>query len=77
MTHSQVFQLCLIAVLPSLVISGFPSMGRTESQPKTTTSTSVYHKNSSHLWNRLHAALFVRIGPDQQVYGQDRFEPLL
>lgn len=76
MTHSQVFQLCLIAVLPSLVISGFPSTGRAESQPKTTTSTSVYHEDSSHLWNRLQAALFVRLGPDKRVYGQDRLEPL-
>jgi hypothetical protein len=29
------------------------------------------------LWNRLHASLFVRVGPDERVYGQDRFEPLL
>ncbi len=77
MTHSQMFRLCLTAALTSLVISGFPSMGRAESQPKTTTSTSVYHEDSSHLWNRLHVALFVRVGPDKQVYGQDRFEPLL
>ena len=31
-----------------------------------------YHADSEHLWNRLHAALFVR-----GAYGQDRFEPLL
>jgi hypothetical protein len=29
------------------------------------------------LWNRLHAALFVRVGPDGRAYGQDHLEPLL
>ncbi len=37
----------------------------------------VYHADPEHLWNRLHAALFVRVGTDGRVYGQDRLEPLL
>ena len=35
-------------------------------------SRALYHTDTEHLWNRLHAALFVR-----GAYGQDRFEPLL
>ena len=30
-----------------------------------------------HLWNRLHDALFVRVGPNGHEYGRDRIEPLL
>jgi hypothetical protein len=40
-------------------------------------SRSVYHADPKHLWNRLHQALFVRVGPDGRSYGQDRLEPLL
>ena len=41
------------------------------------TSHTLYHADPEHLWNRLHEALFVRVGPDGRVYGQDRLEPLL
>ena len=37
----------------------------------------IYHPDREHLWNRLHEALFVRIGPDGNSYGHDRLEPLL
>jgi hypothetical protein len=37
----------------------------------------LYHPDPQHLWNRLHAALFDRTGPDGRVYGHDRIEPLL
>jgi hypothetical protein len=40
-------------------------------------SGTIYHADSKHLWNRLHEALFVRVGPDGRTYGQDRIEPLL
>ena len=42
-----------------------------------TASPGVYHTDSAHLWNRLHDALFVRIGSDGQEYGRDRVEPYL
>ncbi len=29
------------------------------------------------MWNRLHAAFFIRFGPDGRSYGKDRLEPLL
>ena len=38
---------------------------------------SLYHADREHLWNRLHEALFIRVGPDGRAYGQDRLEPLL
>lgn len=37
----------------------------------------IYHADPAHLWNRLHAALLVRVGPDGIAYGQDRLEPLM
>ena len=37
----------------------------------------LYHPDPNHLWNRVHAALFVRTGPDGRTYGHDRLEPLL
>jgi hypothetical protein len=41
------------------------------------TAAAIYHADANHLWNRLHRALFVRVGPDGQAYGHDRLEPLL
>jgi RNA polymerase sigma factor (sigma-70 family) len=46
-------------------------------QDKMPATGHVYHADPEHLWNRLHDALFVRIGPDGRAYGQDRLEPLL
>lgn len=40
-------------------------------------SAPIYHTDPNHLWNRLHAAMLIRTGPDQHDYGQDRLEPLL
>jgi hypothetical protein len=37
----------------------------------------VYHADAGHLWNRLHDAIFVRVGSDGREYGRDRFEPYL
>src|SRR5437762_14328720 len=37
----------------------------------------IYDNNPAHLWNRLHASLFVRVGPDGREYGADRVDPLL
>lgn len=37
----------------------------------------IYDANPSHLWNRVHAALLCRVGPDGKTYGNDRLEPLL
>jgi hypothetical protein len=36
-----------------------------------------YDADPAHLWNRLHEALLVRIGPDGHAYGRDRLEPYL
>ncbi len=37
----------------------------------------LYHDNPEHLWNRLHATLFVRAAADGREYGGDRVDPLL
>jgi hypothetical protein len=36
----------------------------------------VYDPDPQHPWNRLHSALFMRVGPDGRVYGEDRLDPL-
>jgi hypothetical protein len=78
MLSSQSFRLLIVCFLASeLVICRFTSMGQAASPTKATDSTSVYDEDVSHLWNRVHATLFVRVGPDEIFYGQDRFEPLL
>jgi hypothetical protein len=55
----------------------FAPPGPAQLPPKTSSGSSLYHADPKHLWNRLHEALFVRIGPDDCRYGQDRLEPLL
>ena len=59
------------------VVCFFASLGQAGSRDKTSSARSVYHADPQHLWNRLHEALFIRIGPDGRTYGQDRLEPLL
>jgi hypothetical protein len=40
-------------------------------------SDAVYDSEPAHLWNRVHAAFYTRIGPDDRPHGTDRLEPLL
>ena len=41
------------------------------------TSVTLYDPDPAHIWNRLHAALFVRQAPSGTSYGQDSLDPLL
>jgi hypothetical protein len=59
------------------VVFSFAPAGPGQSPKKTPSELSLYHADPQHLWNRLHGALFVRVGPDGHAYGQDRLEPLL
>jgi hypothetical protein len=59
------------------IASFFVSTGPAIPVDEPASSRSIYHADPSHLWNRLHEALFVRIGPDKRAYGHDRLEPLL
>lgn len=61
----------------SCVIVAFASFaGRTRSDVRPD-SVALYGEKPDHLWNRVHAALLVRTGPDDKEYGRDRLEPLL
>lgn len=40
-------------------------------------TVAVYDADPEHLWNRLYAALYMRITDDGQMYGQDELDPLL
>jgi hypothetical protein len=53
------------------------SRGSVGTSDRTPPERPLYHADPEHLWNRLHEALFVRVGPDGRAYGQDRLEPLL
>ena len=59
---------------PSL---GSPVPALALSPPSTAIKVTIYHPDSQHVWNRLHRALWVRIGPDGKEYGHDRRDPLL
>ncbi len=63
----------LMAAVIALAISG----SRTHAQETLSAPIELYDPNPRHLWNRLHEALWVRVGPDDRVYGQDRVDPLL
>lgn len=71
----RLFALRLVTGLGLLCF--FASWGPVESAAQTASQQSMYHADPEHLWNRLHTALFVRVGPDGRTYGQDRLEPLL
>jgi hypothetical protein len=48
-----------------------------EPKEKQPSPRAIYDSDPDHLWNRLHAALLVRTGPDGKEYGHDRLEPIL
>jgi hypothetical protein len=78
MYHSHTFRLLVSCLLTgAAVVCLFGSSGPAGPLEKTAPARSVYHPDPEHLWNRLQAAVFVRVGPDGHVYGQDRLEPLL
>ena len=45
--------------------------------PGPSAKASLFHPDSNHLWNRLHAALFVRVDKAGREYGHDSVDPLL
>jgi hypothetical protein len=71
----RLFAFCLVAGV-ALVCVNAPA-GRARPTAKAAPARSLYHADPEHLWNRLHDALFVRLGPDGREYGRDRLEPLL
>jgi hypothetical protein len=78
MYHSQAFRLFAVCLVPGVaLVCFFASLGPAESPATTSSERSMYHADREHLWNRLHEAMFVRVGPDGRAYGQDRLEPLL
>jgi hypothetical protein len=78
MCHRLRFWLVVSAVVAGAAVGClFVPAGSAGSADEASPSRSVYHTDPGHLWNRLHAAVFVRVGPDGRAYGQDRLEPLL
>jgi hypothetical protein len=78
MHNSRAVRLFALCLLVSVALACFlTSSGPAEPPAKTASERSLYHADPEHLWNRLHEALFIRVGPDGRTYGQDRLEPLL
>jgi hypothetical protein len=69
------FASCIVAAAAAIcfVAAQGPASPADEPAP----SGAIYHADPTHLWNRLHEALFVRVGSDGRTYGRDRIEPLL
>lgn len=69
------FLLSGVGVLTAVVLAA--TADPVEKGPKDSPRPALYDADPAHLWNRLHAAVLVRTGPDGHDYGQDRLEPLL
>jgi hypothetical protein len=73
MSRAHIFRLFAFHLVAGIPLAcSFASSG-----PATRSERSMYHSDPEHLWNRLHEAMFVRVGPDGRAYGLDRLEPLL
>ena len=46
------------------------------SSVESSSKAAIFHPESDHLWNQLHAALFVRVDQAGQQYGRDAVDPL-
>jgi hypothetical protein len=78
MYHSHAFRLFTFCLVEGVALVCFIAwLGPAGSPAKTSSERSMYHADPEHLWNRVHKAMFVRVGPDGRAYGQDRLEPLL
>src|SRR5215469_2726768 len=65
MHHSRAFRLFALCLLAGVALACFlTSAGPAAPPTKTASERSLYHADPEHLWNRLHEALFVRVGPD-------------
>jgi hypothetical protein len=71
----RLFASCIVAAAAGICFVAAKGPASPADEPAL--SRAVYHADSKHLWNRLHEALFVRVGPDGRAYGRDRIEPLL
>ncbi|SVD06914.1 uncharacterized protein METZ01_LOCUS359768, partial [marine metagenome] len=49
----------------------------TLSSVESASKAAIFHPDADHLWNQLHAALFVRVDQAGQQYGHDAVDPLL
>src|SRR5262245_22015475 len=74
LTKPAVLMTALLAGVCLIVAIG---LAPADSPKRALPDSTVYDKDPHHLWNRIHAALHVRTGPDGKRYGGDRIEPLL
>lgn len=73
-THA-VFLTAVAFAFASFLLPG--SAGIVDATNEEPAGTALYHRERDHPWNRVHAALLMRVGLDGRTYGEDRLEPLL
>ena len=76
------FPLSKLSAFPAMLLFGVALLVpgvciRAEPKLKEDQPPALFHKDRDHLWNRVHAAFYIRVGPDGRSYGDDRLEPLL
>ncbi len=73
--HCQIAYQCVVYL--GLAVLCSPALSAPPNQPAVRGGVAIYDSDVTHLWNRLHHALWVRRGPDGKEYGHDRLDPYL
>jgi hypothetical protein len=73
---SRISRTGLLIPLAAMLFA-FPALLARQPAVRSSSESRLYDQNPGHLWNRLHAGLFIRIGADGRPYGADRIDPLL
>jgi hypothetical protein len=74
---SRIAAVLTVALVATTGLVCWAERHASEPSSPATHTVRLYDPNPDHLWNRLHAALFVRVGAGGHEYGGDRVDPLL
>src|SRR5262245_47186486 len=77
MPSSQASRLVNGLILTALSVCAVGHVSAARAVDVNEVGKAIYSPDPRHLWNRLHEAIFVRVGPDGTRYGRDRLDPLL
>ena len=66
-----------LAILIVLIFVAVPTVSSAPESRAASLPVTLYDPNPGHIWNRLHAALFVRKDASGTIYGSDSLDPLL
>src|SRR5262245_4135878 len=66
----------MLSLIIAPIVLGIRYSSQSDRPPRTEPYT-IYDSDPTHLWNRLHHALYVRITVNGEAYGHDELDPLL